>query len=93
MLVGLCELFIYLPDSRSLKDKRSTIKSFKAALRKKYNISISEIGHKNSWKQSTIGVGYIGDNRQLIDQVIDKIVKDVDNHPEFQLVNFQITVT
>ncbi len=51
MLVGVCELFIYLPDCRSLKDKRSIIKSIKFHLREKYNISISEIGQKNIWKK------------------------------------------
>ena len=92
MLVGLCELFIYLPNSHSLKDKRNVIKSFKASLRRKYNISIAEIEHKDSWKNSTIGIGCISDNRKLIQQVTDRIIKDADCHPEFQLVNFQTTI-
>ncbi len=92
MLVGLCELFIYLPDCCSLKDKRSIIKRFKFFLRKKYNISISEIGYKGAWRKSIIGVGCIGDNRQIIDQVIASIIKDIENHSEIELVNFQISI-
>ena len=92
MLVGLCELVIYLPDCRSLKDKRSIIKSLKFYLRKKYNVSISEIGYKNSWKKSIIGIGCIGDNRKLIDQTIDKAIKDVENHSEIELVDFQVSI-
>ena len=92
MLIGLCELFIYLPNSHSLKDKRSIIKSFKTFMRRKYNISITEIGHKDSRKKSTIGIGCIGDNRKFIQQVIDRIIQDADCHPEFQLVNFQRTI-
>jgi len=92
MLVGLCELFIYLPDCHSLKDKRSIIKSFKFFLRRKYNISISEIGYKDAWRKSIIGIGCIGDNRRLINQIIDKIIKEVENHSEIELVNFQISI-
>ena len=93
MLVGLCELYIYLPDCRSLKDKRSIIRSFKFFLRKRYNISISEIGYKNLWKKGIIGIGCIGDNRQLIDRIIAEIIKDVENHSEIELVNFQISIS
>lgn len=92
MLVGLGELFIYLPNSHSLKDKRSVIKSFKSFIRKKYNVSVMEIGHKDSRKRSTIGIGCIGDNRKLIQQVIDRVIRDAECHPEFQLVNVQITI-
>jgi len=92
MLIGICELFIYLPDCQSLKDKRSIIKSMKFHLRKKFNISISEIGQKNIWKKSTIGICCIADNRQIIDKIIDSVIKDIDSHSKIELVNFQTSI-
>ncbi|MBP8718333.1 MAG: DUF503 domain-containing protein [Candidatus Atribacteria bacterium] len=92
MLVGLCKLAVYLPNCHSLKDKRSLLESYKIALRKKYNISISEIGKKNLWKNSIIGIALIGNDRQLIDQVIDKIIKDIEKHPDIQLQDYQISI-
>ena len=91
MLFGLCELFIYLPDCNSLKEKRNIIKSFKIALRRKYNISISEIGYKNTWRKSIIGVGCIGDSREIIDQTIDKVIKETDNYDRLDLIDIHIT--
>jgi len=93
MLIGICELFIYLPDCQSLKDKRSIIKSIKAHLRKKYNISISEIGQKNMWKRCTIGICCIGDNRQIIDKIIDSVIKDIESNSKIELVNFQTSIS
>lgn len=92
MIIGLCELFIHLPNCHSLKDKRSVIKSLKSSIRKKYNISIAEIGYKDSWKRSTIGIGCVGDNRKLIDRIINKMINELDQNPEIQLINFQITI-
>lgn len=92
MLVGVCELFIYLPDSQSLKDKRNIIKSIKVHLRKKYNISISEIGQKNIWKKCTIGICCIADNRQIIDKIIDRVIKDIESNSKIELVNFQTSI-
>ena len=93
MLVGICELFIYLPDCQSLKEKRSIIKRLKALLRKKYNISISEIGQKNIWKKCTIGICCIGDNRQIIDKIIDRVMKDIESNAKIELVNIQTSIS
>jgi len=92
MLVGVCELLIYLADCQSLKDKRSIIKSMKFHLRKKYNISISEIGQKDIWKKSTIGICCIADNRQIIDKIIDSVIKDIESNYKIELVNFQTSI-
>lgn len=92
MLIGICELFIYLPDCRSLKDKRNIISNFKFKLRKKYNISISEIDQKNLWKRSTFGICCISDNRQIIDKTMDSLIKQIGTNPKVQLINFKISI-
>ncbi len=92
MLVGICEIIIYIPNSHSLKEKRNILTSYKLSLRKKYNISIAEIGSKNTWQKSIIGVSCISDNRQVIDQVMEKIISDTVNHPEIQLINYRVSI-
>lgn len=91
MLIGVCELLIYLPDCRFLKDKRSIISNLKFHLRTKFNISISEINHKNMWKRCTLGICCISDNRQIIDKTIDSLVKEIGNNPKIELINFQVS--
>lgn len=92
MLIGLCELIIYLPGCRSLKDKRSVIKSLNNKLRRKYNISISEIGFKNIWKKSMIGVSCLSDSKKIIDGTFDMIIKDIENNGMVELINYQISI-
>jgi hypothetical protein len=92
MLVGICEIIIYLPNSHSLKDKRSILESYKVSLRKEYNISITEIDQKNIWKRSIIGIACISDNRRVIDHIFQKIIRITENHPEIQLLNYQISI-
>jgi hypothetical protein len=91
MLIGVCELLVYIPDCHSLKDKRSIISNIKLHLRKKYNISISEINHKNLWKKTTLAICCISDNRQIIDRTIDSLIKEIDNNPKIELINYQIS--
>jgi hypothetical protein len=42
MIVGLCTVELYLPDSQSLKAKRQVLLSLKDRLRDKFNISIAD---------------------------------------------------
>lgn len=91
MFIGLCEFFIYIPDCNSLKDKRSILNAFKLSMRKRYNISIAEIGYKNTWKKSVIGIGCVSDNRKFIDRVMEKVIQEVESYPKIQLIDFQKT--
>ncbi len=92
MLIGLCKVFLFLPNSHSLKDKRGIIRRYINLLRKKYNISINEIGQKNIWKNSTLGIVSISDDRKVIDRIIAKIISDTENQPEIQLINYEVSI-
>ena len=92
MLIGVCEISLYLPNSHSLKDKRSILISYQNYLRKKYNISISEIDQRNLWKKSTIGIVSINSNRMVIDRLFGKIIKDTENQADIQLIDYTVSI-
>lgn len=92
MLIGVCEISLYLPNSHSLKDKRSILISYQNYLRKKYNISISEIDQRNLWKKSTIGIVSINSNRMVIDRLFEKIKKDTENQADIQLIDYTVSI-
>jgi len=92
MLIGVCEISLYLPNSHSLKDKRSILISYQNYLRKKYNISISEIDQRNLWKKSTIGIVSINSNRMVIDRLFEKIKKDTENQADIQLIDYSVSI-
>jgi uncharacterized protein YlxP (DUF503 family) len=92
MLIGICQISLYLPNSRSLKDKRTILAGYTNYLRKKYNISIVEIDQKNFWKKSIMGIACINDNRRLIDRVMEKIISDTERQPEIQLLDYWFSI-
>ena len=92
MLIGLCKVYLFLPNSHSLKDKRGIMRSYINLLRKKYNISISEIDQKNIWKNSAVGIASISDDRKVIDRIMAKIILDTENQPEIQLINYEVSI-
>lgn len=53
---------IYLPYASSLKDKRQVIQSIIARIRKRFNISIAEVGFNDVWQRSQLGFSAVSSN-------------------------------
>lgn len=73
MLTGICEFQLLLPGARSLKDKRSRIKSLQARLGNKFNAAVCETDHQERWQRAAIGVAVIGNERRHVENMLDNI--------------------
>ncbi|MCA9632349.1 MAG: DUF503 domain-containing protein, partial [Myxococcales bacterium] len=47
MFVGVARIVLRLPGSRSLKDKRRVVRSYKERLASRFPVSVAEIGELN----------------------------------------------
>ena len=59
MIVGLLTLDLHIPESNSLKAKRTVIKSLIDRIRNKFNVSVSEVDANNLWQRSVIGISLV----------------------------------
>ena len=59
MVIGVCTVELHLPAARSLKDKRSILKSVLRRIRNEFNVSIAEVGHHDSWHSAQIGIATV----------------------------------
>jgi uncharacterized protein YlxP (DUF503 family) len=80
MVVGVFYFELYIPASRSRKDKRMIINSLKKRLRNGHNIAVSEVGFLEEMKRSAIGMSTVclrrGDAEKVFNAVYDKICDD-----------------
>lgn len=72
-------------DSQSLKDKRSVVKSIINRMRGKYNISIAEIEQNDIINQGVLGIGIVGNNRILCSQILERVLKDIEEQYEIEI--------
>lgn len=88
MFVGVSRLVFQIPNSRSLKDRRQVVKSFKERVRARLPVSVSEVGDVERHQVATIGVatvardsGYVktilGQVRELAETASDAVLSDV----------------
>ena len=92
MLLGICTINLYFPDSHSLKDKRNVIKSIKLRIRNNFNVSVSEINNYDLWKNTTLGIACIGNDKKYLSNVINEAIKLIEKQNKLQLINFKTTI-
>ena len=80
MPVKSITIILHLPLSKSLKNKRSIIKSIIQKVQNKYNVSISEIDNNEKWKSATIGISIISNKMSYIKKQLSDIIYFIENN-------------
>ncbi len=78
MHIGLLQLDVHIPYAHSLKDKRMALRSLKDRLRKRFNVSISELDHQDLWQRSAVGVVSIGPDAGYLEKQLNLALDEVE---------------
>jgi uncharacterized protein YlxP (DUF503 family) len=91
MLVGTRRIELHLPGRRSLKEKRSTLKSLVAGLHKQFNISCAEIDLHDVWQSSTLGVAVVSTSSAHAESTLENVVRWIENNrPDVLVVDHYV---
>ena len=78
MHVALLELDLHIPYAQSLKDKRMAVRSIKDRLRKRFNVSISEVDHQETWQRAGVGVVSIDPDPTYLEQQLALALEEIE---------------
>lgn len=92
MLVGVCQVEIFLPQSDSLKAKRFVLSSVKTRIQNKFNVSIAEVDHHDLWQRATLGVAVVTNERRFVDQTFSKIIQFLEGDDRLEILEQRIEV-
>jgi len=87
MWIGWLELDVLLGDVHTLKEKRAIVRPLLAELRRRFEVSVAEVGHLDLHRRTAIGitVGSV-DRRHTVD-VLDEVERSVAYRPEIELLS------
>lgn len=74
MIVGICRIELFIPDSRSLKQKRQVMKALKDRIKSRFNASIAEVDYLDLWQRATLGVAIVSNETQYIERTVAHIL-------------------
>jgi uncharacterized protein YlxP (DUF503 family) len=79
MVVGVLRLELLLHDNHSLKGKRSVLRTIKARVQNKFNVSIAECDDHDLWQRATLGVSQVGADQPHVDSCLREVVRFIDD--------------
>jgi uncharacterized protein YlxP (DUF503 family) len=83
MVVGVGYVTIHVHESQSLKDKRRVVKSLVERARQRFNASVAEVDHLDSWQVAGIGFTCVSNSGAHADQMLAEIVRFIEAHAPF----------
>ncbi len=93
MVIGACTIELHIPGNGSLKGKRSILKPILARLRREFNVSAAEVGDNDAWQSSALGLAAVSNDAGHVQSLLERAVHWLElNHPEVQVVDWQIEV-
>jgi hypothetical protein len=87
MYVGVLRLQIQIVGARSLKDKRSVIRSFKERAQSRLRVSVAEVGALDNPKHATIGVAVVSNSAAICDEVLANVASMAGTLPDAVLAD------
>lgn len=78
LIVGVLRLEVFLAENHSLKGKRSVLRTIKARVANKFNVSIAECGDHDLWQKATLGIAQVGSDQGHVDSALQQVVAFID---------------
>ncbi|MBT2514143.1 DUF503 domain-containing protein [Arthrobacter sp. ISL-30] len=87
MWIGWIEFDILLGDVHSLKEKRSVVRPLLAELKRRFEVSVAEVGNHDQYRRTQLGAGLVAADRGHLVEVLAAVEHFVAGRPEIELLS------
>ena len=85
--VGIIQLRIHFPGTKSLKEKRSRLKPLLIRIGKQFNISVAEIDYLDVWQDALIACTMVSNERARVENGLRNVITWVENNwPDIDVI-------
>lgn len=92
VFVGVATLVLHIPGARSLKDKRSVVKSLKDKVIARFHVSMAEVGALDVLQRAELGVAVVSNESAVCDEVLAHITSVASSHRDAILADVSTEV-
>jgi uncharacterized protein len=72
-VVGVLSVELHIPEARSLKEKRATIRPIIESARSRYRVAISEVGFQELHQRTLIEVAAVASAEHVVSETLDAV--------------------
>lgn len=91
MIVGSCMITLHLPGVRSLKEKRSIVKSLLARMRNRFNVSAAEVAAQDTHGRAVLGVACVSGDAGYAQGQLESLLRWIEEErPDLTILDSDI---
>ena len=87
MHAAALEIELHLPDSGSLKEKRSVIRHLLDTSRRRFGVSGSEVDHQDLRQRAVLGFAVVAPTVGRVEEVLDRVERFVWSDPRVAVLS------
>jgi uncharacterized protein YlxP (DUF503 family) len=87
MVIGLVTASISIPEARSLKDKRSVLRSLKDRILNKMNVSVAEVDKQDAWQFADLAFVTVAAEAEIVQSRISELSTLLRGNPRYVLLS------
>ncbi len=91
MPIAYCTLELFLPYSRSLKEKRMVLRKAQDRLRARTNFSIAEVEHQDLWQRARLAAVTVGADDAVLERATQQFVREAEDVLGELLIDCQVS--
>jgi hypothetical protein len=92
MYVGALRVELYMPQCRTLKDKRQVVKSIIERTRGRFNVSVAEIDHQDLWQRSSLGIASVSNSEYAVREMLTRVDRSIRAMGKAEVIDSPIMV-
>lgn len=90
MVIGLLRVRLHLPQTHSLKEKRSILKRLIHKLRSHYNCAVGETDFQDMWQTAELAIVTVYAEKRQVESLLSKLEKELGNSEDYELAMQEI---
>ncbi len=77
---------LHVPQSRSLKAKRASVKPILEGVRHRFSVAAAEVDHLDQWQRAELGVAAVAGDEKHVSEVLDAVERYIWARPDIEVL-------
>ena len=89
MHIGVCKIWLRIPESHSLKTKRRVIKSLISRLKNRFNIAVAEVEALDVHEAAVLAAVSVSNDAAHLNKLISHVITFIESNVDAELVDYK----
>lgn len=92
MYIGALRIELYMPQCRTLKEKRQVVKSIIDRTRNRFNVAVAEVDKQDLWQVSSLGITCVSNSEYAVREMLNNVDRSVRAMGKAEVLDSPITI-